>query len=270
MGKHNNIVENFKIKPCEVRLERLFLSKIRIRCTATSSEKNDNLVCHIKQDEINTFSIRIKRKNVDRMDNNKMNPRKRVKFIHENNTSSDDIITNGSEQNRKKIRSSQRKTGSKSTRMDSDGMDHDQISQNSPIGIKNVIFKAPINDEPKCQPKKMPNKQRALTTVKKIPKHAEVVQIDEVVLCKMRGFCHWPCRIIELNEELVNVRFFGDNTTYKTTIKNIFKFEDCADIILSNLKGRKNQLYSKSVQEAELVLGVPSKNSIMKQLERIR
>lgn len=82
----------------------------------------------------------------------------------------------------------------------------------------------------------------------------------------MNGYCPWPARVIEVNKNQkfdIHVQFFGDNTTHKTTIIHIFSFESSVDIILGNLKGRKSPIYAKAIKEAELALGIPSKNSLI-------
>lgn len=91
---------------------------------------------------------------------------------------------------------------------------------------------------------------------------AKSVQLGEVVLCKMRGFCEWPARVTGFENGLILVEFFGDHTTHKAAIHNFYKFEDSSDAIRDNLRGRKNPLYSKSIREAECVLGIPLIDSV--------
>lgn len=82
------------------------------------------------------------------------------------------------------------------------------------------------------------------------------------MLCKIKGFCEWPALITGLEGSRINVQFFGDGTTYKSTIKNIYKFSESAYLIQTNLRGRKNPLFHKSVLEAERALGIPFELSI--------
>lgn len=51
--------KKYNMKQCVIKLERL--SKILLECTATSSEENEKLECTINRDDINTFSICVKR-----------------------------------------------------------------------------------------------------------------------------------------------------------------------------------------------------------------
>lgn len=81
----------------------------------------------------------------------------------------------------------------------------------------------------------------------------------------MNGYCAWPARVIAIDKNQkfdIHVQFFGDNTTHKTTIIHIFGFSNSAEVILSNLKGRKNPLYAKAIKEAELCLGISCERSL--------
>lgn len=127
-----------------------------------------------------------------------------------------------------------------------------------------LIFAEFRKSREKPSPKKRATKKgRAIVKSSKLkPKPIEDVQLGEIVLCKMKGFCEWPARVIAFENGQIVVEFFGDHTTHRTAIKNIFKFEDCSDIIISNLHGRKKPMYSKSIQEAELLMGISLTNSI--------
>lgn len=73
--KIEKILKQFKINPCLVKLDRVIFSKINIRCTEV------NLQCDMKQENRNTFSIKIKRKINDHVDEiDEANPKKKVKF----------------------------------------------------------------------------------------------------------------------------------------------------------------------------------------------
>lgn len=118
----------------------------------------------------------------------------------------------------------------------------------------------------KIKEQKPKKKSQALvksTTLK--PKPADSASIGEVMLCKMKGYCEWPCFVTHIEHGLISVEFFGDHTTHRAAIHNFYKFADCFDIILNNLKGRKNPLYRKSVREAEIVLGIPPHLSIVRE-----
>lgn len=73
--------KRYGIKPCSIVLNKNEFSKIRIRCTVNSSEKSQKLLCSLKQEDINTFSIKIRRKLMEIADiGEDINPQKRVKF----------------------------------------------------------------------------------------------------------------------------------------------------------------------------------------------
>lgn len=116
--------------------------------------------------------------------------------------------------------------------------------------------------------RKKNQKSKALAKIEPVPKPVpcELVEIGQVLLCKMRGYVAWPALVNGIENKLISIEFFGDKTTHKATIGNFFKFEASQAYIIGNLKRKKNFLYSKAVKEAEIMLGVPSKNSILNQI----
>lgn len=60
------ILKNFNIKPCRVNLTKMEFSKIRIACSAHSSDRNEKLSCDLSQENTNTFSLKITRSTCDR------------------------------------------------------------------------------------------------------------------------------------------------------------------------------------------------------------
>lgn len=96
----------------------------------------------------------------------------------------------------------------------------------------------------------------------------ERVDVNDVILCKMRGFCPWPALVTEINGNSVFVEFFGDHTTQKTTLANTYKFNDSSELILHNLLRLKNPLFARAVQEAELALRIPESVSIFGKMNR--
>lgn len=72
--KLQKIMEEFEVKPCSVKLDRAIFSKINVRCSEL------NLQCDMEQKNHNTFSIKIKRKMIDDIDENyEVKPKKQVK-----------------------------------------------------------------------------------------------------------------------------------------------------------------------------------------------
>lgn len=116
--------------------------------------------------------------------------------------------------------------------------------------------------------KKNKNKNKAIVKPRSIlkPKPLERVEMGQVLLCKMRGYCMWPGFVTGFDKNLVIIEFFGDNTTYRAAINNFFSFEDSHDIIINNLRTKKTQIYAKAITEAEYVLGIPAEKSIFNQI----
>lgn len=112
------------------------------------------------------------------------------------------------------------------------------------------------------------NRKKALVKpTKPKPKPIETAQFGDVLLCKMKGFCAWPAFVTDIRNGLITVEFFGDHTRHTAAIKNFYKFQESSETILANLQGRKNPLYSKSVLEAEKVLGIPFEHSILNRID---
>lgn len=63
LHKYNSLFKKYKIKPCKVNLEKAF-ARIRMTCSAESTESGEKMVCFLRQDKTNTnqFTIQIKRK----------------------------------------------------------------------------------------------------------------------------------------------------------------------------------------------------------------
>lgn len=89
-------LKQFGIKPCSVNLNRTVFSKIRIRCSAKSSEENVKLLCDLKQLDSNTFTIKLKRKIIDDIDIVEETPPQKKAMIGETSTHqlNDSIVEN--------------------------------------------------------------------------------------------------------------------------------------------------------------------------------
>lgn len=77
-SKEKSIEKFDKNFNCSVKLDRMIFKKIRIGCSAQSSEPGVNLSCVLKQVDVNTLSVKIKRKMCDSTASNKP---KRSKII---------------------------------------------------------------------------------------------------------------------------------------------------------------------------------------------
>lgn len=214
-----------KTKPCSVHLPRVTFTKIRIKCTAT--ENGSNLKCYLTQEGTNTFSIRLKRKMSDDFDVSKKLGAK---------------LSDNSKQKVKEV-----VQAAKRRKID------DPTSRLRPRSVK-------IPKEPSIR-----KKSTAVAPYKSIPKPVPLknVKINEIVLCKMKGFCEWPGLVTGFDKKLVVVTFFGDKTTHKAAVHNFFSFKDSYELIAHNLRTRKTPLFAKSIKEAEIYLGIPDCNSIL-------
>lgn len=141
------------------------------------------------------------------------------------------------------------------------------------------VSKRPRIDEPKydlrpqLKPADPQKKIKKATTKKQLviykgPKAmpCKSVKIGDVVLCKMRGFCRWPAHVTDMVGNSIFVEFFGDKTTQKSKLENLFSFNDSSEDILENLKCKKDPLFSKAVKEAEGTLKIPKTHSIFNKL----
>lgn len=76
---NENQLKKFGIKYCCVKLEKIAFSKIRISCVEQTSRENIELKWSLTREDLNTFSLKIKRKLCD-VDSNELPAPKRVKF----------------------------------------------------------------------------------------------------------------------------------------------------------------------------------------------
>lgn len=148
-----------------------------------------------------------------------------------------------------------------------------QLKFNFLILYKIIIGRALRSRPPRDQSEKQPKVTKKSTAIVKAQPIAKLtpccsVELGEVVLCKMRGFCEWPAIVTEIKDNMIHVEFFGDYTTHKAAINgNFFKFKESYDAIKFNLLYKKKPLYSKAVAEAEISLGVPFAKSIFRLIE---
>lgn len=65
MKSNEDLLKEYQMKSCTFILPRVTYSKIGIKCSAFSTESGVKLSCHLKQEDTNTFSLRIKRNKYD-------------------------------------------------------------------------------------------------------------------------------------------------------------------------------------------------------------
>lgn len=56
------LLKQFNIKPCHVNLTQSKFSRIHLKCSATSSDERENLSFNFNQEDSNTISIKVKRR----------------------------------------------------------------------------------------------------------------------------------------------------------------------------------------------------------------
>lgn len=100
----------------------------------------------------------------------------------------------------------------------------------------------------------------------KAPRNVANLMVGEIALCKMRGFCEWPCIVTAVDGNIIEVEFFGDHTVYKAKIDHFFDIKQSSDVMLSNLRRLKSSLYRKAIAEVEIAMGIPPEVSILNQI----
>lgn len=99
------------------------------------------------------------------------------------------------------------------------------------------------------------------------PDRLTTVVPNQIVLFKMSGFCEWPAIVKNVEGDIVDIQFFGDNTTHRSKFGNKFHdFKSSHDLILFHLRTQKKPLYKKSVREAEIALDIQEEYSLLKQI----
>lgn len=105
----------------------------------------------------------------------------------------------------------------------------------------------------------------ALVSRKPTTKKAVNLQKGDITLCKMRGFCEWPCFVTGTDGKFIHVEFFGDRTTYKAKIDSFLDIKESLEIVRYNLQRLKSLQYRKAVRELENMLKIPASASMLKQ-----
>lgn len=218
-----HVFRKLKIRPFSINLTQTKLSKIKIGCLENPTGNGAKLLFNLQEEGKNTLRIQISSK---RPDDSGYSTKQRAEEPEEF-----DDMNNPCK--RRKI-------------------DEPTMSLRPRTAKK-------IHQEAKQK------KSTAIVSLRSIPKPKplDVVEIGEVVLCKIRGYCEWPAMVTGYEKQLIVIKFFGDHTTYKTAIHNFFSFKDSHETIAHNLRSRKTPLFAKSIREAEIFLGIPECNSIV-------
>lgn len=115
-------------------------------------------------------------------------------------------------------------------------------------------------------PKKQALKRKRSHETSTACQPVSTVEIGQVILCKLRGWCEWPGRVSQIVNDKIKVTFYGDYSITWTSIGHIFSFENSVDNIMMNLRTKKTPLYAKSICEAEVNLRIPPHLSLLKKV----
>ncbi|XP_055308353.1 uncharacterized protein LOC129572412 [Sitodiplosis mosellana] len=92
--------------------------------------------------------------------------------------------------------------------------------------------------------------------------------VNDIVMAKLKGYPAWPAVVIELMNSRVKVEFFGAEPHEKVgfvSLNEITRFSESEEVIrlLLGRESRDTPKFRKSVEEAELVCGMPRFLSIV-------
>lgn len=95
-----------------------------------------------------------------------------------------------------------------------------------------------------------------------------VLQQNEIVMAKLRGYFAWPALILSfVNKSRAKVKFFGCEQIGYVSTSEIVRFSDSVDV-LTVLLERNNDRFTKAVREAECCPGILGSISILNRMKR--
>lgn len=91
------------------------------------------------------------------------------------------------------------------------------------------------------------------------------LDVEMIVMAKMRTFSPWPARILEINhtKKRAKVYFFGSNNEGSVDMKEIVEFKKAAQTVRFLLI-RNDLIFVRAVKEVERILGIPDHLSLLK------
>lgn len=100
--------------------------------------------------------------------------------------------------------------------------------------------------------------------------NGKMLEIDMIVMARMRGYAAWPSRIntINANWKRANVIFFGEQNSGGICTSEIVPMKNCDEIIRLLLL-RRVPLLIKGIREAEICLDIPEERSLTRELAEI-
>lgn len=101
------------------------------------------------------------------------------------------------------------------------------------------------------------------TRCKRLQKNANIT-INSIVMAKMKSYCPWPARILEINQTRTKAKvyFFGSNNEGAVDMKEIVEFTNAAETVRFLLL-RKNLSFTNGIRTIESIIGVPDALSII-------
>lgn len=87
---------------------------------------------------------------------------------------------------------------------------------------------------------------------------------NSIVLAKQKYSIPWPARVLKVEKDKVKVYFFGDKREGTVNSSEIYDFEKSVGAVKLVITSKKiPRGFATGIREIELLLGVPSKNSVI-------
>lgn len=139
-----------------------------------------------------------------------------------------------------------------------------KLNSNVDLAIVNVVPKSTVH-KPSISNRNIDNAWRLC----KDRQDKREFCVNDIVMAKVRGFCPWPGKILEIVKNRTKIEFYGANVSEKIGFVNrdeLSFFKNCSDLIRTILERNpsKEFKFRKGVKEAEIDFGVPEVLSIVK------
>lgn len=97
------------------------------------------------------------------------------------------------------------------------------------------------------------------------------IKKNTIVMAKMRSYCPWPARIIEIKEtgKKAKVFFFGSNNEGVVDLKEIVEFTKATKTVRLLLL-RNQEMFSNGIRSIERILGIPEELSFFKKTNELQ
>lgn len=90
------------------------------------------------------------------------------------------------------------------------------------------------------------------------------IEINSVIMAKMKSYCAWPARVLEFNTQRkkAKVHFFGSENTGFVDVNEIVEFSKASETIRLLLQ-REDRFFKSGILSVERILGIPNEFSII-------